>query len=38
MQIYDEYLTAEEQELIESLKNKNRMEIVQIIGEYENDF
>jgi len=37
MQRYDENLTAKEQRLIDNLKNKNRMEKDQIIGEYEND-
>lgn len=36
MNIYDEYLTAKEFFLINLLKDKNRMEQDQIIGEYEN--
>ena len=31
----DEYLTAEEIELIEQLKNKNKMEIDEILGNLE---
>lgn len=31
----DEYLTAEEIELIEQLKNKSKMEIDEILGELE---
>lgn len=31
----DEYLTAEEIELIELLKNKNKMEIDEILGNLE---
>lgn len=34
--IYDEELTAEEIRLINTLKDKNRMEQDEIIGEYEN--
>lgn len=33
--IYDEYITPEEQRLIETLKGKSRMEQDQIIYEYE---
>lgn len=33
MSIYDENLTTAEKRLIENLKNKNRMEKDQIIGE-----
>ena len=33
--IYDEYLTADEIRLIETLKGKSRMEQDQIIYEYE---
>lgn len=36
MNIYDENLSAAEMRLISQLKNKNRMEKDQIIGEYEN--
>lgn len=36
MNIYDEYLSASEIRLIETLKDKSRMEQDQIIGEYEN--
>ena len=32
---YDEYITPEEQRLIETLKGKSRMEQDQIIYEYE---
>lgn len=32
----DEYLTAEEMRIIEQLKNKNRMEIDEILGGMEN--
>ena len=31
----DEYLTAEEMKLIEQLKNRNRMEIDEILGNLE---
>lgn len=34
----DEPLTSKEQKLIEHLTNKNRMEIDEIIGEFENEF
>ena len=37
MQMYDEYLTADEQRLIDTLKNKSRMEKDLIIGAYKND-
>ena len=33
--IYDEYLTPEEQRLIDTLQGKNRMEKDQILGEVE---
>ena len=33
--IYDEYITPEEQRLMETLKGKSRMEQDQIIYEYE---
>ena len=33
----DEYLTAEEMEIVEQLKNKNRMEIDEILGDMQND-
>lgn len=33
--IYDDYITHEEQRLIEALKGKSRMEQDQIIYEYE---
>ncbi len=36
MNIYDEDLTPREIKLMNELKNKNRMEQDQIIGEYEN--
>lgn len=36
MNIYDEKLTPAEMRLINQLKDKNRMEQDQIIGEYEN--
>lgn len=35
---YDEYISAEEMELIEELQGKIRMEQDQIIGEYENEY
>lgn len=31
----DEYLTAEEMKIVEQLKNKNRMEIDEILGNLE---
>lgn len=36
MNIYDENLTLAEMRIINKLKDKNRMEQDQIIGEYEN--
>ena len=33
--IYDEYLTPAEKRLISLLKGKNRMEIDEILGQYE---
>lgn len=36
MNIYDENLTTAEKRLIENLKDKNRMEQDEIIGEWKN--